>query len=479
MKFYRPHSFFALLLMGFIFVSLPLMTALFSSIQILDGLVQQSAVAVFSSVDRVSGSRKLMALLHDQERKARLFQVLGDPQYLKEVNSLEQDLKKTLTHLANLNTDGQLAAKIKRVQAVEHDLVAGFNNISGGPKKRKKEQDKLLANYRLLNDLAWSVEDSNRELMTKEVDGLQQRVHQDKRMLIWQTSGLMLFSVLLIILFVILISKPVRQIDQGIERLGDGDFQTSIVVTGPRDLEILGQKLDWLRRRLAELDRDKIKLVAHISHELKTPLSSIKEGAALLRDELVGPMNTRQKNVVGILDKNCSKLQLLIENILDFNMAKVRETPEEQDCFRLDGLIQEVVTDHQNSVLARQITIEVQLSAVRVAGNRKQLKTVFDNLLSNAVKFTPDQGLIKIQLRVDSRLVVCFVEDSGPGIREEDRSRVFSPFFQGQGAKKTVVKGSGLGLAISKEYVQNHGGTIRLLPGKQGARFAVTLPVAV
>ncbi len=465
--------------MGFIFVSLPLMTALFSSIQILDGLVQQSAVAVFSSVDRVSSSRKLMALLHDQERKARLFQVLGEPQYLQEVNSIEQDLQKTLVHLAGLNTDKQLAAKIKQVQAIERDLVAKFNRIAAVPKKRKDEQAKLLVDYRLLNDLAWSIEDFNRSLMSKEVDGLQQKVHQDKRMLIWQTSGLMLFSVLLIILFVILISKPVRQIDQGIERLGDGDFQTSIIVTGPRDLEMLGQKLDWLRRRLAELDRDKIKLVAHISHELKTPLSSIKEGAALLRDELVGPMNTRQKNVVGILDKNCSKLQLLIENILDFNMAKVRETPEGQDCFRLDGLIQEVVTDHQNSVLARQITIEVQLSAVRVAGNRKQLKTVFDNLLSNAVKFTPDKGLIKIQLRVDSRLVVCLVEDSGPGIREEDRSRVFSPFFQGRGAKKTVVKGSGLGLAISKEYVQNHGGTIRLLPAKQGARFAVTLPVAV
>ena len=106
-----------------------------------------------------------------------------------------------------------------------------------------------------------------------------------------------------------------------------------------------------------------------------------------------------------------------------------------------------------------------------------QLKTVFDNLISNAVKFSPDNGKIRIRLKSDGKLASLLVGDNGIGIDEEARSRIFSPFFRGKGAEKSVIKGSGLGLAISREYVQNHGGTIRLLSGGKGARFKVTLPL--
>ena len=136
-----------------------------------------------------------------------------------------------------------------------------------------------------------------------------------------------------------------------------------------------------------------------------------------------------------------------------------------------------MVADHRNSILARNIKLDVQLVSVAIYGNRNQLKTVFDNLVGNAVKFTPDQGLIRVLLKADSKIAACLVEDSGGGVDEEERAQIFSPFFQGKKAVKSVIKGSGLGLAISKEYVQNHGGTIRLLPSKKGARFAVTLPL--
>jgi two-component system sensor histidine kinase GlrK len=145
---------------------------------------------------------------------------------------------------------------------------------------------------------------------------------------------------------------------------------------------------------------------------------------------------------------------------------------------KLDKLIEEVVTDHRNSILARYIKLDLQLGSMEVYGNQKQLKTVFDNLVSNAVKFTPEEGFIRISLKTEGRLATFYIEDSGPGIEEEDRSRVFSPFFQGKDPERPVVKGSGLGLTISKEYVQNHDGVIRLLPGNKGARFLVTLPLS-
>jgi two-component system sensor histidine kinase GlrK len=475
-RFYRPHSFFALLLTGFVFVSLPLITALYSSVKILDVLVVQSASAVFRSVERLNDSRKVTDILIDQERNALKYKVLGEVSFLEEVNSSLAELEQVVQQLIVGEED--LVNVANRLLAQDKNLAAVLNHGLGDPEMILREREQALGRFKELKQLAALLQRKSNQLMVDEVEGLKRRVQSDKATMLWQTSGLIGFSVLFFIVFVFLIFRPVRQIDKGIERLGDGDFATPIRVSGPRDLEILGNKLDWLRKRLAELDREKIKMVAHISHELKTPLASIKEGAGLLRDELVGPMNDRQKDVVGILNKNCSKLQQLIQNILDFNMAQARKIPEGKSNVRLDGLVKEVAADHKTSVLARNITLDVQVVAAEVDGDRQQLKTVFDNLISNAVKFTPDKGVISVRMKADGKRVICRVLDSGPGVKEDERGRIFSPFFQGTEAKKAVVKGSGLGLAISKEYIEAHNGSIRLLASKQGACFAVVLPLS-
>jgi two-component system sensor histidine kinase GlrK len=357
-------------------------------------------------------------------------------------------------------------------------LVTALNKTSGNLETSKGELEVALAEYGEIGVLASELERLSNALMIQEVDILKERVQNNKKALIWQVSGLIGFSVLLVVLFISLINKPVSQLDRGIERLGEGDFSTPISVFGPRDLEAIGAKLDWLRKRLDTLDREKVRMLAHISHELKTPLSSIKEGAGLLKDGLVGPLSKNQTEVVTILDNNCNKLQKLIQNILDFNMAQANEIPLDLQDVRVDTLIVEVVEDHRNAMFARNISLATKLEPVTVSGNRKQLKAVVDNLLANAVKFTQDNGDIGIYMKLKGNKVNILVEDTGPGISEEDRPQIFLPFFQGSQKNRSVVKGSGLGLAISKEYIQNFGGTLRLLPSSQGARFSVTLPCA-
>jgi two-component system sensor histidine kinase GlrK len=447
-------------------------------VQILDGLMLQSIVAVFRSVDMVTSSREITELIQDEERKARVYNVLNEPAQLKEVNKTHEDIEKALENLIPFNSDKELVQLIQELQFKENYIVAVLNNVDGDPEQIKNEQEQVLTLYQDLTEVANSIVRSSNHLMISEVEALKLKVNQDKEKLMWQTSGLIASTIILIIVFMALISKPIRQINKGIERLGDGNFTDPVNVLWPKDLQDLGQRLDWLRKRLAKLDKEKIKLVAHISHDLKTPLASIKEGASLLRDELLGPINNDQKEIVAILDKNCSKLQALIENILSFNMAQARDTSYEKNRVKLDELIERVVADHRNSILTGNIKLEVHLDDLEVNGNRKQLKTVFDNIVSNAVKFTPENGIIRISLKKDGKLAACLIEDSGPGIDEEDRARIFSPFFQGKGSQKAVLKGSGLGLAITKEYVQNHEGTIRLLTGKKGARFLVTLPLS-
>ena len=116
MRLYRPHSFFALLLTGFFFVSLPLLTALYSSMQILDDLMVQSIVAVYRSVEMVTSSRKVSELLQDEERKARLYNVLGEPAQLLEVNKTHEDIEKVLESLVPFNDDEQMVQLIEELK---------------------------------------------------------------------------------------------------------------------------------------------------------------------------------------------------------------------------------------------------------------------------------------------------------------------------------------------------------------------------
>ncbi len=477
MRFHRPHSFITLLLLAFFFVCLPLLTALYSSVQILDGLVQQSVTAVYSSVDRATRSREVAEILQNQERMARLYTVLGEPVQLANVNAAHQSFGKALKNLLPTSGGENLSLLIDELGSKENYINAVLNRFTSDPEQLRDEKQKVLGLYKEIAGMARKLQNLNNQIMIEEVQGLRLKVDRDKKLLVMQTSGLILFSVVVGIIFILLLFRPVRQIDKGIEGLGEGDFATPIAVSGPKDMADLGRKLDWLRKRLAKLDREKTKLIAHISHDLKTPLASIKEGAGLLRDQLVGPMNRQQTEVVAILEKNCSKLQKLIEDILNFNMAMAREIPLQKDLIQLDKLIDEVAADHRNSTMARNIQLDVQFDSVAIYGNRDQLKTVFDNLLSNAVKFTPDKGVIRVRLKKDDNTVSCLVEDNGLGIDESERAQIFSPFFQGMRAEKSLIKGSGLGLAISKEYIQNHGGTIRLLPSRKGSRFVVVLPL--
>ena len=477
-RLYRPRSFLSLLLTGFVFVSLPLVTALFSSIQNLEGLLQQSAAAVYRSVSRIEGGRTVADLFRSQERAARLFVLLGEEVHRKDVNALSAEVATVLHSLAPQGGQEELVRLADELRARENHLVAVLNRPLGGPETREKEQARALGLYTEISALVTRLERLGNELMSQEVAALEAAVQTSKRALVWQVSGLIGFSVLLVVVFIGLILKPVRQLDRAIERLGEGDFATPIVVGGTRDLESIGGRLDWLRKRLRTLDREKVRMLAHISHELKTPLASIKEGAGLLKDGLVGPLSRSQTEVVSILDSNCRKLQKLIQNILDFNMAQAREAPPDLRKIRLDELIEEVAGDHRNVLLARTIQLDLQLEPVTVSGDRTQLKTALDNLLANAVKFVPDGGVIGVFMKDKGNRVNVLIEDNGPGISEEDRAQIFQPFFQGKQQGQSPIKGSGLGLAISREYVENGGGTLRLLPSSHGARFSMTLPRA-
>ena len=298
-----------------------------------------------------------------------------------------------------------------------------------------------------------------------------------ERLLLFQALALIPLSLLIATVFNVFITRPLRQLGSTINKLGSANFTDIISVKGPQDIQQLGRRLDWLRQQLAELDQQKRSFLQHVSHELKTPLTAIREGIALLQDRITGPLTPDQNEIVNILHKNGLQLQKEVEALLDFNLALSQNKPSNTESIQFDQLIEQTVAKHQLELMSRAVTIHTRLAKVRLKGNKIQLTTAIDNLISNAIKYTPVNTCITVSLTEHSNCTKLDVIDSGPGIKPQDQTRIFEPFYQGSHSQQGSVSGTGLGLAIANRYVLLHHGSINVINSTSGAHFRIILPL--
>ncbi len=475
MRFYRPKSFLSLVLIGFFLVSLPLIVALINAELSMGTLVRQSAQVVYRSVRATEGSRLLVEDLIALERKARQFEVLGEEQLRQEMDAQHLAIQETLQRLLLLPLDPPLLNSLQSLLSQESQI---FTVLQGEPRKSPAREE-ALTRFSELNELANKVAAEGQELIFREVDSMQKSTALAQKVLIWQGIALIPCSILFVILFALLISRPIKQIVAAINRLGEGDFATPVTVSGTHDLAFLGERLDWMRNQLADVEREKAKFVAQVSHELKTPLASIREGAELLNDNVVGRLNNPQQEIVEILCKSSRDLQKLIENLLGFSKVQAGfKSKLELADVALPALIDSVLADHRALVMKKNLNVDLDIDALTVNADHDHLRTVIDNLMSNAVKFTPPGGRISVLCRRKRGLWFLEVADSGPGIPPEDHDRVFQPFYQGRLSAPGHVKGTGLGLSIAREFAIAHGGELSLINGgTSGCRIRLTLPL--
>jgi len=229
------------------------------------------------------------------------------------------------------------------------------------------------------------------------------------------------------------------------------------------------------------MPQEPVAFLRHVSHELKTPLTALREGAELLHEKVAGPLTPGQAQVVGILRDNSIKLQRLIEELLDYQRALHAAESLEMKTVVLDEMVAEAARAHELAAHSKGLRLALDAESTLVEADPDKLRSVLDNLISNAVKFTPSGGTITVRARAMSGEAVIEVIDSGPGIPFEERESIFNLFFRGRTKAETgansSVKGSGLGLAIARELVEAHGGRIAVVgEGGSGGHFRVTLP---
>lgn len=479
MRFIWPRSVLGLLLVGFSLVALPLAGAVIQAGFSVDKLAERSQRLVIQGVHVTRMNDRLSGHITDMERYARQYYVVGDPALWGLYLENKAAFTDTLISLQGLDGEQRLSGELADLNRVSEDLDEGVPS-------REKDGDGLIAEappetvarFSELRTYAARIARSSNTFIDTELETLDAEAATAQSQLIWHAWALIPITIFFAALFTTMIAQPVRQLRTAIGNLGRRDYIAPIAIGGPVELRGLGSRLDWLRERLRESDETKNTFLRHISHELKTPLASLREGTELLCDGTLGGLSPTQSEVADILLENCMKLQSLIENLLGFSAWQ-------HNAFRLSlsrldfrSLVNEVLEQQALEIRRRRVAIKLEPQSVTLVADPAKLKVAIENLLANAIKFSPPGSAIRIILDSDERFAYLDIIDAGPGVSAANSELVFEPFFQGDAPPGLAIRGTGIGLSVVRETAQAHGGRVSLeTSGNQGGHFRLMLPL--
>lgn len=278
------------------------------------------------------------------------------------------------------------------------------------------------------------------------------------------------------------ISRPVRDLEEGMARVADGEFEHRLRITRNRHDEFgrLAESYDRMTHQLATLDRLKAEFISVASHELKTPINVIMGYVQLLQEGVFGELTDKQREINAILEAQCQTLSRLVRQLLDISRFEAGGGKLDLRPFVLPEFLEDL--ERAFAVLAHQREVDFSVRAApdvpeRVTWDADRINEVLGNLLANAFKFTPRGGRVELVVEANGDGVHLEVRDTGAGISAEQLPRIFDKFYQADNQQAAAAKGTGLGLAIAKSIVEAHGGTIGCdsTPGV-GTTFSIDLP---
>lgn len=467
-------SFRQSMLAGFLLIVALLSWAAIRSWLTLEHFVEQSRRGSEQALQLSAAIQELSERTVDLERSGRQFMILEDADVLAR---FDDNLKRALGAIARLESMpasavGTLPEEWRK--AVEQ-LSAAVHVAPAGPMRASE----LLPMLSRINDVNRDLGVNGRRWIDDQRLAVLSELEQSRMHLTRLVVAAVLGALLIALTMSWWLSRPIDSIERSIKRLGENELDKPITVRGPADLRRLGRRLDWLRRRLGELESERERMLRHVSHELKTPLTALREGIALLQEEVVGPLDGSQKEVVDILQHNVVALQRQIENLLRLNAAA---SEARRLCYRpvaLRKLLADVVEGRELQIQARRLTVLRDAPGVTRPLDGDKLLVVLDNLLSNAIEFSPEGGVVRLEAAVQDNTVRFACIDQGPGIAQEEAERIFQPFVQGSRASPTPRHGSGVGLSIVRELMTAMGGRAFVVPSKgnvTGANFRIEVP---
>jgi two-component system sensor histidine kinase GlrK len=409
---------------------------------------------------------------------SRKYFATGDAIYDQQIVDLREEFQASLTGL-------QKNARSDRERAESEKLAGALENYWNIFNKTKTQDHQSDADF-LPVDLAIAVDhlQAQTEIMYEAVKGsMKEQVAraadagQKAERVSWLAG---LFSLLLgtIVATVIVrsINDPLRRLTRGTRAIAKGEFWHRLPAHGRDEFSELARDFNVMTEKLGELDQMKKDFVSHVSHDLKAPLASMRQIMHILLQEIPGSLNAEQRELLQLSYDSAERLAAMVGNLLDVSRMEAGSMEYEiapHDVVRLTGAVIK-----EFDVQAREKDIRLRLQSDRTSlfaeCDRDRIVQVLGNLFENALKFAPAgteivTSIAPVGLNESGRVaqgqssksgILIAVSDSGPGVPDEHKDRIFVKFHQVQKGKKLNGQGVGLGLAICRTIVEAHGGQI-------------------
>lgn len=287
-------------------------------------------------------------------------------------------------------------------------------------------------------------------------------------------------AVLLIYFFSKKLTKPLREINKAAEIISDGNFERRIEVNSNDEIGRLGESFNYMAESLEKRNQERRLFIASVAHDLRSPLTSIQGFIQAMRDGIIP--EDKYDYYLGIIMEETQRLSDLASNIVDMGKTQENVLELKRSDFDINNLIRDVLDIFEQRFSEKKTICRLILaeSVTMVNADREEIHRVIHNLLDNAVKFTPEGGVIEVELTLprNENKVYVSIGDSGISIPESERRRVFNAFYKADSSRGEDKKGSGLGLSAAREIINAHGELIMCRESKLGGaefKFSLTL----
>ena len=447
----QPASLRQFILLSFFLALIPLAVLLWQSNSALSDVSRFAVAEAESSVDSVKRAENMQNLVIDIERAVRQFGILRTDSLSRLATTHLMNYQQMLQQVC-LDLDAPLLCQAQAAQVttlLQNFLHASNEELSPTLLTLRQQQQQL-------TEQIW-------QRLEQRLQTQQNFVVDAQNQLAWQSVTLVVLTLLLVLWAQARIASPIKQLDTMIRSIGQASHHfPHEQVVGPRELTELGEQLRWLASRLQQLEALRLILLRHASHELKTPLSSIREGCALLSEQLVGPLNAQQMEVVTLLNGSADRLSQLTEQLLDYNRLLQQAKPE-FGWHDSTQLLDSCFADHALSLQQRQQFIQLDCQLPRIYTDAMLFRRILDNLINNAQAYGGEGSPVWVILRPHEKFMLLDVANNGTPIPAELRAKLFEPFQRGKAPRFDAVQGSGLGLSIVSDCARLLGGMAEIV----------------
>lgn len=280
------------------------------------------------------------------------------------------------------------------------------------------------------------------------------------------------------LIFSRILTRPIVSLTRSIQRMGRGDFSVRVPIAGSGELRRLSETFNTMSEKLEMLDQSRNQFVSNASHELKTPLATMK---ILLESIIYQPDMDQEMRTEFLTDinKEIDRLNMVIGDLLTLVSMDSKTMRLNRSTFSFAQLVSDTAKRLNLVLEKRDQELKLQLSdRCEMYADSAKLTQVIYNLLENASKYTQEGGTIRVRLIRSGRDAVLTVSDNGPGIPKEDQAHIFDRFYRVDKARSRETGGTGLGLSIVHQMVIMHGGTVSVDSEEgNGTTFTVELPI--